>query len=242
MSTNSLLRSSQRITHRFLDIILPPHCAGCQRTGSVLCASCLATFIGETSQACTRCGTLLPPTGICPYCPTYRPALSGLRAVGCFDGPLRSCIHALKYEGNTRLAEPLGAVLAQAYIRWGLQADAIIPVPLHHEREQERGYNHAQLLAEVCAAHLHIPLRSDIVVRHRATAAQVGLNGQERRQNVAGAFECVPPFKTGLLRDRTLLLLDDVCTTGATLAACASPLFAAGAKTVWGLVLARPSS
>jgi ComF family protein len=122
-----------------------------------------------------------------------------------------------------------------------LQTDAIIPVPLHYEREQERGYNHAQLLAEVCAAHLHVPLRSDIIVRHRATAAQVGLNAQARQQNVVGAFECTQAFRSGQLQGRTLLLLDDVCTTGATLGACARPLFAAGAKFVWGLVLARPT-
>lgn len=241
MSTNSLLRSSQRITQQLLDIIFPPHCAGCQKSGSILCASCLATFTVETSHTCNRCGRPLPATGICPYCPTYRPGLSGLHAVGGFAGPLRSCIHALKYEGNTRLAEPLGAILAQAYTRWGLQTDAIIPVPLHHEREHERGYNHAQLLAEVCAAHLHVPLRSDIIVRHRATAAQVGLNAQARQQNVVGAFECVQAFRTGQLQGHSLLLLDDVYTTGATLGACARPLFAAGAREVWGLVLARPA-
>ena len=241
MSANSLLRSSRRITQQLLDSIFPPRCAGCQKSGSVLCTSCLATFTNGTFHTCNRCGRPLPATGICPHCLAYRPGLSGLHAVGCFVGPLRSCIHALKYEGNTRLAEPLGAVLVQAYIRWSLQADAIIPVPLHYEREQERGYNHAQLLAEVCAAHLHVPLGSDIIVRHRATAAQVGLNGQERQQNVMGAFECTQAFKSGQLQGRTLLLLDDVCTTGATLGACARPLFAAGAREVWGLVLARPA-
>lgn len=240
MSTNSLWRSSRRITQQLLDIVFPPRCASCQKNGAVLCTACLATFTVMVPYTCTRCGKPLPVTGICPFCRTYQQGLSGLCAVGHFEGPLRTCILALKYEGNTRLAEPLGVVLAQTYIRWGLQADAIIPVPLHHEREQQRGYNHAQLLAEVCSTHLHIPLRSDIIVRHRATPAQVGLNAKERQQNVAEAFECTTAFRTGQLQGHTLLLLDDVYTTGATLGACARPLFAAGAKAVWGLVLARP--
>lgn len=83
---------------------------------------------------------------------------------------------------------------------------------------------------------------SDILLRHRATPAQVGLTGSERSRNVAGAFTCTPQFATGLLAGRTIGIIDDVTTTGATLAACAAPLFAAGARTVWGLVLARPQS
>jgi len=131
-------------------------------------------------------------------------------------------------------------LLAQAYLHYGMCADVMIPVPLHRERQQQRGYNHAYLLAEVCAAHVGIPLRNDILVRHRATPAQVGLNYDERRQNVAGAFLCTSAFATGALAGRTILLVDDVSTTGATLEACASALYAAGAHTVWGLVLARP--
>ena len=113
---------------------------------------------------------------------------------------------------------------------------------LHSERQQQRGYNHAYLLAEVFAAQVGIPLRDDVLVRHRATLAQVGLKSGERQQNVAGAFACTPLFATGALFGRRILLIDDVSTTGATLEACAAPLFSAGASAVWGLVLARPGS
>jgi ComF family protein len=160
--------------------------------------------------------------------------------VSIYQEPLRSCIHALKYEGNTRMAEPLGRLLARAYLQYGMRAEVMIPVPLHHERQQQRGYNQAYLLAEVCAAYAGIPLRNDILVRHRATLAQVGLNHDERRQNIAGAFLCTPAFATRALAGRTILLVDDVSTTGATLEACAAPLYVAGALAVWGLVLARP--
>ncbi len=158
-----------------------------------------------------------------------------------YQEPLRSCIHALKYEGNTRLAQPLGQMLAYSYRYYGLTADAIIPVPLHTERQKARGYNHATLLAHNLARHIGIAVRNDILIRHRATPPQVGLTASERNRNMAGAFACSPQSATGMLAGRTIGIIDDVTTTGATLAACAAPLFAAGASTVWGLVLARPT-
>ena len=151
------------------------------------------------------------------------------------------CIHALKYDGNTRLAQPLGMLLAQTYLALGIRADAIVPVPLHSERYRQRGYNHAALLAQVCAAQIGLPLFESMLTRHRATLAQVGLKTWERQQNVLGAFSCSPLYAGGQLRGRTIILIDDVCTTRATLEACAAPLFAAGAAVVYGLVLARPS-
>ena len=157
-----------------------------------------------------------------------------------YQEPLRSCIRAFKYDGITRLAEPLGHMLAYSYNYYDLTADMIIPVPLHAERQKARGYNHATLLAQHCAQYINTSVCDDILIRHRATSAQAGLSGSERSRNVAGAFACTPPFATGLLAGRTIGIIDDVTTTGATLAACAAPLFAAGARTVWGLVLARP--
>lgn len=163
-----------------------------------------------------------------------------LRVVGSYQGSLRLCIHALKYNGQTHLAEPLGTLLAEAYRGYGLQADLLMPVPLHKEREQQRGYNQTVLLARQCATELGIPLREDILLRTRATAAQAELKAWERQQNVAGAFACHSQFTTGALFGRTILVIDDVCTTGSTLEACAAPLFAAGARSVCGLVVARP--
>ena len=240
MNRHSILHEFQRVTQQGLDILFPPQCAGCKRGGTVLCSSCMAQFVPVMPPLCQRCGVPLSTLGLCQQCQYHPLDLSGLRAVSRYQEPLRSCIHALKYDGNTRLAEPLGGLLAQAFRYYGLQADAIIPVPLHSERQKQRGYNHAYLLAEVCAAQVKVPLYQEMVVRHRATPAQVGLAASERRQNVAGAFRCSPAFATGALYGGRILIVDDVQTTGATLEACARPLFAAGAQAVWGLVLARP--
>lgn len=115
---------------QLLDLLYPPRCAGCQRGGQVLCPSCLAQIPPLTS-ICQRCSAPLSPGSICSSCQSAPLKLSGLRAVSAYQEPLRSYIHALKYDGNTRLAQPLGMLLAQAYHTLGIRADGIVPVPLH---------------------------------------------------------------------------------------------------------------
>jgi ComF family protein len=242
LNINTFHQHIQSLSQHFLDTLFPPQCAGCKRGGHILCSSCIAQIQPLPPPLCQHCSTPLSPNGACKTCYYHRLNLSGLRAVGVFQEPLRSYIHALKYRGNTRLAQPLGNLLAQAYIMYAIQADMIVPVPLHSEREQQRGYNHACLLAQACSSALGIPLHTDLLIRQRATLAQVDLNPRDRHQNVAGAFVCTPAFATGALLKRRILIIDDVSTTGSTLEACAAPLFAAGAMTVWGLVLARPVS
>jgi ComF family protein len=210
---------------RFLDLVFPPHCGGCKRNGSVLCASCASQFVSYPST----------------YQPDQRLRLNGLHAACVYQGPLRSCIYSLKYEGNVRLASPLGLLLAQTYHASNIQADMIIPVPLHPERQRERGYNQAHLLAKVCAQTVGVPLNTSFLKRIRDTQQQAGLSAHKRYSNVAEAFSCSSSIATkSLVKRRIIVIIDDVSTTGATLEACAAPLFAAGASEVRGLVLARP--
>jgi ComF family protein len=229
----------KRAIEQFLDILFPPHCAGCKKSGSILCSTCYVSIRLVSPPFCKYCHTPLGADTFCRRC-AYDPLrFNGLRMVGVYQEPLRSYIHALKYNGNKRLAQPLGGLLAQTYRRTGLVTDLIVPVPLHAQRQQERGYNQAQLLAEVCSAQLGLPLHASLLTRVRATASQIGLSRDERLQNVAGAFLLNTHINPKAIAKSNILLIDDVCTTGATLGACAAPLFAAGAKTVWGLVLAR---
>lgn len=232
-----LTRYMHELMQGCLDLLFPPRCTICQRGGHVLCSDCLTTIARLVPPLCMRCGSSLV-RGICYRCRTQPLRISGLRAVGPYQEPLRSCIHALKYKGQQRLAEPLGRLLAQTYRLSGMRVDGIIPMPLHAERERERGYNQSRLLASMCAQHISVPLLEGILFRTRATAAQAHLSAHERQRNVAHAFQCAPSARNSI-KGRTLLIIDDVCTTAATLEACAEPLFAAGASAVWGLVLAR---
>jgi ComF family protein len=240
MDKRIIRSSSQNLLQQVLDMLFPVHCAGCQKTGQVLCPACIAQIQPLPSPICDFCGTPLSTYGVCKNCQYHKPNLSGQRAVSLYQEPLRTCIYGLKYDGNKRLAVPLGLLLAQAYKRYALRADILIPVPLHTKRQQQRGFNHASLLAGVCSAKVGVPMNDDILVRHRATVAQVDLHPRERYQNVAGAFACSSSSAKSMLIGRRIVIIDDVSTTSATLEACATPLFAAGAREVWGLVLARP--
>lgn len=205
--SEQLWQRGQDIAERVLDLIFPPRCPGCDRSGSIMCASCIEQCVPVGASICLRCGIALPASGLCRKCKFYPPGLSGLRAACVYQGVLRSCIHALKYEGNKRLAGPLGLLLAQAYWSYRLRADMIVPIPLHEERERQRGYNQSRLLASVCAAALGVPVRDDVVTRWRETPAQVELPASERRRSVAGAFRLVPLLPAGSLYGCSILLM-----------------------------------
>jgi ComF family protein len=172
-------------------------------------------------------------------CPAVRSPLRGLAVYTVFQWPLQPAIHAFKYQGRFRLAAPLGNLLALTYCAWQLRADLLVPVPLAPGRLVERGYNQSALLAERCAARVRVPVGADLLVRWRETRQQVGLAATERRRNVAGAFVATP-LGGRYLPGRHVVLIDDVCTSGATMEAAAMALLAGGAASVWGLALARP--
>jgi ComF family protein len=163
-----------------------------------------------------------------------------VRAAALFEEPLRGAIHRLKYENSPELGEVLARYLVAAFARPEWRAlpapiDAVAPIPLHRQRLAERGYNQSALLAAGLARASGLPVFPEWLERHRETRAQVGLNAEERRLNVADAFRANPA-----VAGKRLLLVDDVFTTGATMAACAHAALAAGASAVYGLALAVP--
>jgi len=174
--------------------------------------------------------------GPCRRCQSRRTPLDGLRAALRFEGTARAAIHALKYRGATALAPLLSEPMAAALAAHPLLVDLVVPVPLHPQRERERGYNQSALLASRLAAAAGLPPPTPLLRRERDTRSQVGLSARERRDNVRGAFCCVDPRAAA---GRRGLLVDDVVTTGATLEACAATLRAAGVGRVWGLALAH---
>lgn len=240
MTYTILFKPVQKLLQQGLDLLFPPRCAGCQQSGYLLCPTCLHSMQPLPPPICQYCGLpLTTMTDRCSFCRHHPLQLHGVRCVHLYQGALRNAIRELKYTGQVRLAEPLGLLLAQTFLQHGLHADGLIPLPLHTLREGQRGYNQATLLARHCATHLKVPCLDNLVIRARSTRSQVGLNVQQRQQNVRAAFALAPGTHPSTLARTTLVIIDDVCTTGATLEACAAPLYAAGAKAVWGLVLGR---
>ena len=220
-----------------LDLIFPPRCSGCRRVGERLCSRCCTQIEYISGTVCERCGYPqdAPRTGDCDQCRRVLFPGGGLRSLAFHAGPLRQAIHALKYRHNPPLSEVLAGLMAA---RWPgcLPDDAILmPVPLSAERMHERGFNQAELLARHLGVQRHRPAVTDALQRTRATRSQVGLGATERRENVAGAFSADPEK----VRGASVVVVDDVCTTGATLRACAEALLQSGASQVWAYTLAR---
>lgn len=231
-----------------LDLVYPRRCGGCARLGSWLCSTCLAAMEPPATPgwACAVCGRSLAPAGTGWACAAH-PAGDGLVAVlaaGAYAAPLRGAIHRLKYDGWRVLADPLAALLDATCtahpLPWlGEAAPWIVPVPLHARRARERGFNQAGLLAAVLARRLGWPLLPGLArVRYTLPQALNRLTREERALNLEDAFAWRAP---GPPPAGPVLLLDDVYTSGVTMAYCADALDAVGAGPVYGLALARRS-
>lgn len=218
-----------------MDFLFPRHCLGCGKEGEYFCPSCRPRLPRIGSPYCARCGypLIFEP---CPFCRGKRFSFEGLRSVFRFEGLVREAIHRLKYQNLKTLAPELGWFLAEYLKHHPVPAEAVVPVPLHPKRLRERGYNQAELLAREMSQATGLRLVTGCLVRHRHSLPQVNQASAEGRWlNVADAFLC----RSEELRGVRVLLLDDVCTTGATLDACARALKDGGALGVWALTLAR---
>lgn len=223
-------RVARAVVDRVLDAAFPARCVGCRREGAALCPSC-----GTALDA-----RLALPAGVPIGLPGDIPEpLLQLDWCAGFRGVVRDALHQLKYAGEQRLAEPLGAAVARRWASVGVGADVVVNVPVHADRARGRGYDQAGLIARVAARHLGLPF-TPCVERRRATIAQFDLDRTMRASNVAGAFAVrarAPDVASPA--GRWVLLVDDVTTTGATLAACAEALLAAGAMAVSAITVAR---
>jgi ComF family protein len=207
--------------------------------GAWLCDDCLAKIPRVLPPLCVCCGRALPPDGtarLCARCQDQPLQITQIRTAVYFEGVVRKAVHRFKYNGLTALSEPLGELMASYWIEHPVPVDVVIPVPLHIARLRERGYNQATLLARELAARVNLIVDDRLLKRQRATAPQVELNARQRMENVRDAFRCV---SQGAIDGKRVLLIDDVCTTGSTLEACAVALRAGGACAVRALTLAR---
>ena len=247
-------------------LLLPAECALCHALLSfrnhrrLVCDVCRHRWRAVRPPWCERCGQPEPLFGPCRLCAPWPDALRTARSAVWLEGGARAAIHALKYRGLPRVADELAEAMARIPIP-GRERAWLVPVPLGPRRQRERGYNQSERLARALGRRWQRPV-ADLLVRVRDTATQTTLTPEARLANVAGAFavRCATPStpgsRPGLAGSRTqtgltpgaspgthpwppLVLVDDVLTTGATLAEAARALVQAGARTILAVTFGR---
>ncbi|MCC7163168.1 MAG: ComF family protein [Anaerolineae bacterium] len=235
-TTDHRLRVSRDWSTRLLDLLFPSRCVNCGRPGAALCADCLATIQPISSPTCPRCGNpLSSPDAVCFDCRAHPKTITQIQSVCWHDEVARRAVHALKYKKRRDVAPELARFLVAKLAVSELDIDLITGVPLYPVRELERGYNQADLLA-IHTANARGLAYKRVMRRTRATRDQIELDAAARRLNVKNALFADEQQVAG----KNVLLVDDVATTGATLEACASALFQARARGVYGLTVTRP--
>jgi len=221
-----------------IDWLYPPNCGGCGTLGERWCQTCQEQTQLISGNVCPICGYPQAGTDICQSCISSVPDYNALRSWGFFTGPLREALHRLKYQQDLGIGEIFSLHLINLVSKLNWPIDGICPVPLSRKRAQERGYNQSSLLAWPISLGLKISYLPQGIERIKDTRSQVGLSKLERIENVSGAFQA----KHSLVKCKSIMIVDDVTTTGSTIQACAQALLDAGAKAVYGLTLARAAS
>jgi ComF family protein len=232
-----------------LNLIYPESCFLCaapivRSRDCGICSLCWGKFLALRINPpyCPSCGLPLPNFGaeathLCVHCIQQMPSYSGARSFGYYSEEVRRVIHGLKFEGRRNLVGLLAPLLAGVFLgSWHRsEFDSITAIPLHADRRRERGFNQSELLAQALALCVALPCRL-LLKRIRNTPPQVGLTDSQRRENIRQAFCCIDPAK---ITEQRILLIDDVMTTGATVAGAAQTLLDAGAARVAVLTIAR---
>ena len=226
--------------------VLPPQCPCCgkflEEGQQGFCSNCLSEIRWIKPPFCSICGTPFISGEIenhpCGACVIHRKYFTIARALGAFEGSLQAAIHRWKYEGKTHLTPFFADWMAEGLNRyWELNSvDLLIPVPLHPQRLRERGFNQALLLVKELSRRTDIPYLKTILKKKKPTLPQVNLSGVEREKGLRGAFHVI---EKGELSGKSVLLVDDVYTTGATVNECSKVLVRGGAERVDALTLAH---
>lgn len=225
-----------------MDYLYPPRCGGCGVNGTRWCPDCQSKVRLLTGSVCSRCGRQVDGWEtqsilLCGSCQNYKPKYESLRSWAYYDDPIRLGIHRIKYQSDFGLGEFFSRFLIDMFscLRWDV--DMIVPVPSGIDRKAERGYNQVTLMAYPLALATGVKFCSKALKKIKNTPSQVGLSIPERIQNVNGAFSA----NRAVVDGKSILLMDDICTSGATISACTQALLDAAAENVYALTLARAS-
>ncbi|MBN1903127.1 ComF family protein [Candidatus Sumerlaeota bacterium] len=246
LEEHPILKKGWELYQDLLDFFFPPLCLSCDERllpdEEYYCGICYGDFEYMPRPVCAVCGAPLGSRVIekdtCPDCPPKPIYFDLARAPLLYDGPVVPGVIALKFNHRLEMAEYFSRILFY-YIKTEMKDeafDAIVPVPLHFKRYLKRGYNQAEEMGRFLSKNLGMPLLPEVMKRIRNTPPQTRLEHSRRKKNVAGAFEVFYPDP---IKDRHIILLDDVYTTGSTLNAAASALKSAGASKVTALALCR---
>lgn len=245
-----LSRYFSQLKQTLLDFFFPLACLGCGQADTLLCDCCLASITPILDQSCPFCRRHTTPHGeTCFHClDTKKTALDGVFVGSDYDQTLLdTAIHMFKYRSIESLALPLGNLLCRTVRSADLPLpDLIVPVPLHPWRLRYRGFNQSELLSRFLSDHLlpgtSIPLDTEHLFRQRFTLPQQKMrSAEDRKRNIRDAFAIRKPDRSAF-KGKSVWLIDDVATTASTLEACARVLKKSGAKSVFGIVLARGSA
>lgn len=200
-----------------LDLIFPVNCLGCGHSGAFICFNCFEK---------------LPLNN--------KPVLNNLLIASYYQDPLiKQLIHSYKYDFVKDLAQPLGQLMIKKLTQQYIKNPVLIPIPLHAKRLRWRGFNQAEKLALIIGQKLNIPVVNNLLIRKKYTLPQAKIDNKEQRKiNIKNSFQINPNFKNDL-KNKNIILIDDISTTGATIKECAKTLKTLKPKTVYGLVIAK---
>ncbi len=221
-----------------LDLLFPPACGGCGKLGMRWCGNCQKNLVVIAGLICDVCGEPQKTSGTCAKCKQSRPLYKALRSWVVFKDPVQTALHKLKYRRDVGLGDALALPLAEYVSILNWDVEMLVPIPLSSKRYSERGYNQADLIAKPLAMILKWNYAPYALKRTKHTRSQVGLNVAQRLENVQNAFVA----NSYLVKNKKILLMDDVATTGATLNSASRALIEAGASVVYALTAARAIS
>jgi len=224
-----------------LDILFPRRCVGCSKLGSYFCSKCIAQIEITKHQICPVCEKWAIDGATHPRCKT-KYTIDGLTSFFHYDGVIQQAVKLLKYRFVSDLAKEFVDLIPSSYLQFlilNFKFLILIPIPLHPSRFRFRGFNQAEILGKLIASKLNISVRTDILKRAKKTTPQVEMKDRKKRLTNMGNAFAINHLAMKQLGNGAVLLFDDVFTTGATLRSAANVLKRAGAKKVWGIVMAH---